>query len=202
MDNDAVTLQQYQQVETQVKTLQSQYNAMQEQKNTARLTTDETQSKIAISEAQIEAAEATLRRAELNLKYAVITAPEDGIMGRRPITTGQFIQPGQQIAALVQEDSKWVEANLLETQLRLVNVGDIVQFKIDAMGKEKFEGKITSISAATGAEYSAIPTDNSAGNFVKVQQRIPVKIEFTKNNDRNVIDKVRVGMNVVMTLKK
>ncbi len=202
LDNDAVTLQQYQQVETQVKTLQSQYNAMQEQKNTARLTTDETQSKIAISEAQIEAAEATLRRAELNLKYAVITAPEDGIMGRRPITTGQFIQPGQQIAALVQEDSKWVEANLLETQLRLVNVGDIVQFKIDAMGKEKFEGKITSISAATGAEYSAIPTDNSAGNFVKVQQRIPVKIEFTKNNDRNVIDKVRVGMNVVMTLKK
>lgn len=202
LDNDAVTLQQYQQVETQVKTLQSQFNAMREQKNTARLTTDETQSKIAISDAQIEAAQATLSRAELNLKYTAITAPEDGIMGRKPITTGQFIQPGQQIAALVQEDSKWVEANLLETQLRLVNVGDVVQFKIDAMGKEQFEGKITSISAATGAEYSAIPTDNSAGNFVKVQQRIPVKIEFTQNNDQNLIEKVRVGMNVVMTLNK
>ncbi|WP_051285412.1 HlyD family secretion protein [Aequorivita capsosiphonis] len=202
LDNDAVTLQQYQQVETQVKTLQSQYNAMKEQKNTARLTTDETQSKIAISDAQIEAAEATLARAELNLKYSVITAPEDGIMGRRPITTGQFIQPGQQIAALVQENTKWIEANLLETQLPLVHVGEVISFKIDAMGKTKFEGKITSISAATGAEYSAIPTDNSSGNFVKVQQRIPVKIEFTKNNDQKLIDSVRVGMNVVMTLKK
>jgi len=202
LDNDAVTLQQYQQVETQVKTLQSQYNAMREQKNTARLTTDETQSKIAISDAQIEAAEATLSRAQLNLNYTVVTAPEDGIMGRRPITTGQFIQPGQQIAALVQEDSKWVEANLLETQLPLVKVGDVITFTIDAMGKTKFEGKIASISAATGAEYSAIPTDNSSGNFVKVQQRIPVKIEFTNNNDQKVIDNVRVGMNVVMTLNE
>lgn len=201
LENDAVTLQQYQQIQTQVKTLQSQYNAMQKQKNTAKLSTDESQSQLAISDAQIESAKASLERAKLNLKYAVITAPEDGVMGRRTVTTEQFVQPGQQLAALVQEDNKWVEANLLETQLPLVNIGDTLDFKIDAMGSQKFEGKITSISAATGASYSAIPTDNSSGNFVKVQQRIPVKIEFTKNNDQKLIDKVRVGMNVVMTLK-
>ena len=202
LENNAVTLQQYEQIETKVKTLQSQYNAVNAQKNTAVLTTNETQSKIAISDAQIDAAKATLSRAELNLKYTVITAPEDGIMGRRTITTDQFVQPGQQIATLVQKNSKWIEANLLETQMPLVKEGDIIKFTIDAIGKTVFEGKITSISAATGSQYSAIPTDNSAGNFVKVQQRIPVKIEFTANNDQKLIDEVKVGMNVVMTLKK
>ena len=201
LENDAVTLQQYQQIETQVKTLESQYNALRKQKNTAQLSTNETASQLAVSDAQIKAAEAGLDRAKLNLQYTVITAPEDGVMGRRTITIGQYIQPGQQIAALVQKNSKWIEANLLESQLPLVQVGEVLQFTVDAMGKEKFEGKITSISAATGSQYSAIPTDNSAGNFVKVQQRIPVKIEFTKNNDPKSVEKVRVGMNVVMTLK-
>ena len=201
LKNDAVTLQQYQQIETKVKTLQSQYNAARKQKNTAKLSTSETQSQLAISDAQIKAAEAGLNRAKLNLQYSVITAPEDGIMGRRTITAGQFIQPGQQIAALVQDNTKWVEANMLETQMKLVKIGDIIKFKVDAMGNAKFEGKVTSISAATGSQYSAIPTDNSSGNFVKVQQRIPVKIEFTENNDPELLKKVRVGMNVVMTLK-
>jgi len=201
LENDAVTLQQYQQIETQVKTLQAQYNSMSKQKNTAQLSTNETQSQLAVSDAQIKSAEASLERAKINLKYTIITAPEDGIMGRRTITAGQYIQPGQQIAALVQENTKWVEANLLETQIPLVQIGEILLFTVDAMGDKKFEGKITSISAATGSEYSAIPTDNSAGNFVKVQQRIPVKIEFTENNDPKLLEKVRVGMNVVMTLK-
>lgn len=201
LDKDAVTLQQYQQIETQVKTLKSQYNSLLKQKNTAQLSTSETESQIAISDAQIEAAKATLKRAKLNLQYAVITAPEDGIMGRRSITSGQFIQPGQQIAALVQEKSKWVEANLLEKQMPLVDIDEILKFTIDGMGKTKFEGKIVSISAATGSEFSAIPTDNSAGNFVKVQRRIPVKIEFTDNNDPELLEEIRVGMNVVMTLK-
>ena len=201
MKNDAVTLQQYQQIETKVKTLQSQYNAARKQKNTAQLSTSETESQLAISDAQIKAAEAGLNRAKLNLQYSVITAPEDGIMGRRTITAGQFIQPGQQIAALVQDNTKWVEANMLETQMKLVNIGDVITFNVDAMGNAKFEGKVTSISAATGSQYSAIPTDNSSGNFVKVQQRIPVKIEFTENNDAELLKKVRVGMNVVMTLK-
>ena len=200
LDNGAVTLQQYQQIETQVKTLQSQYNALNKQKNTVSLSTNETKSQLAVSDAQIKSAEASLARAKLNLKYTVILAPKDGIMGRRTITVGQFVQQGQQIASLVQDNSKWVEANLLETQLSLVKVGDVINFTVDAMGKQKFEGKVTSISAATGAAYSAIPTDNSAGNFVKVQQRIPVKIEFTKNNDPKLVELVRVGMNVVMTL--
>lgn len=122
-------------------------------------------------------------------------------MGRRTVTKGQMVQPGQQIVALVQEDTKWIEANLLETQLALVQIGDKILFTVDAVGKTKFEGRVTSISAATGSEFSAIPTDNSAGNFVKVQQRIPVKIEFTENNDVKAMNKVRVGMNVVMTLE-
>lgn len=202
LENDAVTLQQYQQIETQVKTLQSQYNALSKQKNTAQLSTNESESQLAVSDAQIKAAEAGLERAKLNLNYTVIKAPENGIMGRRTITSGQFIQPGQQIVALVQDDKKWIEANLLETQLPLVQIGDKIAFTVDAVGNTKFEGEVVSISAATGSQYSAIPTDNSAGNFVKVQQRIPVKIEFTENNDAQALQKVRVGMNVVMTLKE
>ena len=85
--------------------------------------------------------------------------------------------------------------------MQLVKIGDVLQFTVDGMGNDKFEGKITSISAATGSQFSAIPTDNSAGNFVKVQQRIPVKIEFTQNNDPKLLEKIRVGMNVVMTLE-
>lgn len=200
LDSNAVSVQQYQQVETKVKTLQSQYNALQEQKTTAKLSVTEAKSNIAVIEAQIEAAQAALDRAVLNLNYTVITAPEDGVMGRRTVTVGKFIQPGQQIASLVQSKSKWVEANLLERQIKLIQVGDLMHFTIDAMGKEIFEGKITSISEATGSEFSAIPTDNSSGNFVKIQQRIPVRIEFTENNNAELLGKVRVGMMAVITL--
>ena len=200
LENEAVTLQQYQQVETKVRTLESQYAALEEQKNTAHLSTAETRTHVVVSEAQIEAARAALERAKLNLKYTVIMAPEEGTMGRRTITTGQYIQPGQQIATLVQDNKKWVQANILESQMRLVEAGDIINFTIDAMGDTEFEGKITSIAAATGSEFSAIPTDNSSGNFVKVQQRIPVKIEFTDKNDPGVLEKVRVGMMAVIIL--
>ncbi|MGD9976578.1 MAG: HlyD family secretion protein [Bacteroidales bacterium] len=200
LDSNVVAFQQYQQIETKVKTLQSQYDALKEQKNTARLSVTEAKSKIAVIDAQIEAAKATLEKAELNLNYTVITAPEDGVLGHRTITIGKFIQPGQQIASLVQTQSKWIEANLLERQMKLIREGDILQFTMDAMGDEVFEGKITSISPATGSEFSAIPTDNSAGNFVKVQQRVPVKIEFTANNKPEILEKVRAGMMVVITL--
>jgi membrane fusion protein (multidrug efflux system) len=202
LKNEAVTLQQYQQIETKVKTLEAQYHSLEEQKNTAHLSTAETQTQVAVSDAQIEAARVALERAKLNLKYTAITAPEDGIMGRRTITTGQFIQPGQQIATLVQNKSKWVQANILESQVRLVQVGDILRFTIDAMGDVEFEGKVTSIAAATGSEFSSIPTDNSSGNFVKVQQRIPVKIEFTEDNDPQLLEKIRVGMMAVITLEE
>ncbi len=202
LKNEAVTLQQYQQIETKVKTLEAQYQSLKEQKITANLSTVETQTHIEVSNAQIKAAKAALERAILNLRYTAITAPEDGIMGRRTITTGQYIQPGQQIASLVQNNSKWVQANILESQLRLVNVDDILHFTIDAIEDADFEGRITSIAAATGSEFSSIPTDNSSGNFVKVQQRIPVKIEFTDNNDYQILEKVRIGMMAVITLEE
>ncbi len=201
LENEAVTLQQYELVETKVKTLQSQLESLKNQKSTAQLSTTEARSQLGIIDAQIEAAEAALKRAELNLKYATIVAPEDGVMGRKTITRGQFIQPGQQIASLVQDDAKWVEANLLEKQINLIAVGDTLNFDVDGVEGTTFEGVITSISAATGSEYAAIPSDNSAGNFVKIQRRIPVKIEFTSNNEQDLVNKVLVGMNVVLILE-
>jgi membrane fusion protein (multidrug efflux system) len=135
--------------------------------------------------------------AKLNLSYTVITAPYDGVMGRRTINEGQLLQQaGMQVATIVLNSNKWVTANFLESQMPKIDVGNKIRLTADALGGQEFEGVVTAISAATGARYSAVPTDNSTGNFVKVQQRIPVRIEFTKNNKKEDVQKLRAGMNL------
>jgi membrane fusion protein (multidrug efflux system) len=112
------------------------------------------------------------------------------------LQVGQLVQPGQALLSVVDENDMWIIANYRETQTARMNIGDKVSIEVDAIPGEKFEGKIVAISKATGAQYSVIPQDNASGNFVKVEQRVPVKIRFTESNKAEKMQRLRAGLNV------
>ena len=196
LKEDVVSQFQFDQVKTEYEAMKAKYNALANQVNSSKLTSRSVSEKVNVSNAGIMRAEAAVELAKLNLSYCYIIAPYDGVMGRRKITDGQLITPGQAIATIVQSGNKWVTANYTEKQIAKIKEGDVLNIKVDALGKKQFQGKVVAISGATGSKYSAIPVDNSTGNFVKVEQRIPVKIEFTENNKSEDLDLVRAGMNV------
>ena len=198
--SEAVTRQQFDQVKTEYDATRAAYETLISQKNTASLATGETRSRLGVNDAEIKRTAAMLDMARINLSYAVITAPYDGIMGRRLINEGQLVQPGQQLGTIVLNGQKWITANFLESQMPGVKVGEKITVTVDALGGKKFVGMVTAISAATGSKYSNVPVDNSTGNFVKVQQRIPVRIEFTPENKKVDLDQLRAGMNVNVTI--
>lgn len=209
MKDEAVTRQQFDQIksdyEAQKAQLEAQilqYQAVANTKTTSELSVKEVQSRLGMNDAEIKRTENALAMAKLNLSYTVITAPHDGIMGRRTVNIGQLLNPSQQVATIVDINNLWITANYRENQMKNVTIGGLAKIKVDALGGKEFEGKITAISGATGARYSAVPVDNSTGNFVKVQQRIPVRIEFTENNKPEDLKLLRAGMNVEVTLKK
>ena len=208
LKDEAVTRQQFDQVKTdydaqkaQLEAQVSQYQSVINSKTTSELSVNEVQSRLGMNDAEIKRAENALEMAKLNLSYTVITAPHDGIMGRRTINIGQLLSPGQQVATIVDDNTVWITANYREKQMEKVTIGGLAKIKVDALGGKEFEGKITAVSGATGARYAAVPVDNSTGNFVKVQQRIPVRIEFTENNKPEEVKLLRTGMNVEVTLK-
>ena len=133
---------------------------------------------------------------------SVILAPCDGFTSRRNIQPGQLIQPGQTIVSVVDTGDTWVIANYKETQTARMTVGDSVIIEVDAVTNVKYMGVIVAISNATGAKYSPIPQDNSTGNFVKVEQRIPVKIRFASGTPRKDMARLRTGMNVECNVVK
>lgn len=205
--DEAVTQQQFDQIKSeyeaqkaQLEAQISQYQSVINSKTSSELSVNEAKSKLGLNQAEIKRTQSALDMAKLNLSYTVIKAPHDGIMGRRTINTGQLLNPGQQVATIVDNNNMWITANYREKQMKNVHIGGTATIQVDALGGQKFEGKITAISGATGAKYAAIPVDNSTGNFVKVQQRIPVRIEFTQNNQKEDLMRLRAGMNVEVTL--
>ncbi|AJH15224.1 HlyD family secretion protein [Myroides profundi] len=197
---EAVTQQQYDQVKTEYQAAKSAYESLIKQQNTTKLSVSEIETRLALNEADIKRTKAMLDMAQLNLSYTVITAPYDGVMGRRLISEGQLLSPSQQITTIVKDNEKWVTANFLESQMNNIQIGSIIDMTADAVKGIRFQGKVTAISAATGSRYSSMPTDNSTGNFVKVQQRIPVRIEFTDTNDIENIANLKAGMNMNIQL--
>jgi membrane fusion protein (multidrug efflux system) len=197
---EAVTKQQFDQMKTEYDAQKAVYQTLINQKQSANLSTTEVRSKLGINDAEIKRTKAALDMAKINLSYTVITAPYDGVMGRRTISEGQLIQPGQQVATIVLNNQKWVTANFLESQMPNIRIGEKLMMTADALGGEKFEGVVTAVSAATGSRYSSVPTDNSTGNFIKVQQRIPVRIEFTDANKKEDVAKLSAGMNMNVSL--
>lgn len=203
LNSEAVTRYQYEQVKTEYDIAKSTFEALINQKQTANLSTLEAKSRLALNDAEIKRTEAALEMAKLNLSYTIITAPYNGIIGRRQIQEGQLLQqPGIQVATIVSDNNKWVTANFLESQMPDIRIGRKMVMNADALGGRKFEGIVTAISAATGARYSNVPVDNSTGNFVKVQQRIPVRIEFTDNNDKEALQNLKAGMNMDIFIQK
>ena len=207
LKDEAVTRQQFDQIKTEYESqkaqLEVQIAQLQSVVNTKRsseLTVNEVKSRIGMNDAEIKRAENALEMAKLNLSYTVITAPHDGIMGRRSVNVGQLLNPSQQVATIVDINNVWITANYRENQMENVKIGGLAKVTVDALGGKEFEGKITAISGATGARYSAVPVDNSTGNFVKVQQRIPVRIEFTDKNKIEDLKQLRAGMNVQVTI--
>jgi len=140
-------------------------------------------SRAAAAEAHAQQMRAQLAQAELNLQYATVRAPVKGFVSRKTVEPGQLVQPGQPLMALVQLDDIWVTANFKETQLEHMRPGQRATVKIDAVGGKEFTGKVDSIAGATGARFSLLPPENATGNFVKVVQRVPVKIVLDPGQD-------------------
>lgn len=169
------------QYKTELDMAHARVSALRRQREAAHSTVSEVSQRQENAEAAIMRCRAAVDMARLNLSYTVITAPADGYLGRRTIEEGQLVNPGQTITTIIPDGRKWVVANFKETQMSRINPGQDVEITIDALPGKVFKGTVSAISSATGSKYSMVPTDNSAGNFVKIQQRIPVRIDFTED---------------------
>lgn len=156
-----------------------------------------TRARASAATAQAERAQAAVQQAQLNLEYTTLRAPEAGIVSRKSVEPGQVLQSGQPLMALVPTRDLWVTANFKETQLRNMRVGDPVSVHVDAYARD-YPGHVDSVGGATGARFSLLPPENATGNYVKVVQRVPVKIVFEPGQDLSLL---RPGMSVVPTVK-
>lgn len=196
----SITQQQFEQVEAaklsaekQLQVLIDQKNAAQRQRSAATSQSNATGQQVSVANATILQKQADLENAKLTLSYTVITAPQDGIVSKINVQVGQMVQTGQSLFAVVATHEPWVVANFKETQVSKMRPGQKVTVHIDAIPGHDFNAKVSSFAPATGAKFSLLPPDNASGNFVKVVQRIPVKIEFT--GEDIMLKELRPGMN-------
>jgi membrane fusion protein, multidrug efflux system len=162
-----------------------------------------TQAHARSGEALAARSKASLDQAELNLGYTRILAPADGIVGSRSVQLGQNVQVGQQMLAIVPLNEIWVTADFKETQLEHMRPGQPVEIVVDALGSQTFHGTVTSIGGATGARFSLLPPENATGNYVKVVQRVPVRIDFDgrQSSGFNQDGRLRPGLSVVPSVR-
>jgi membrane fusion protein (multidrug efflux system) len=195
---DAATEQQFENVKASYDQAKANLLALEQQKNAVRAGANEQQTKVAPAKSQIQQSSANLNNAKLFLSYTVVTAPYDGWVGKKAIQEGQLIKEGQSLVQMVSKE-KWIIANYKETQLGQIDQKQEVIIEADAFPDIKFRGKIISISPASGSQFSLVKPDNATGNFVKIEQRFPVKIILDHNQDN---DKLLSGMNVLVSAKK
>jgi membrane fusion protein, multidrug efflux system len=199
----AVTQQQFDAIRAEKEASEAQYNASQRQLDAINKQVDVTrkqsnagrgqeniaQNQVGVANKQIELAQVLIEQrrsevefAKLQLSYAIVLAPCDGTVAKKAVQVGQLLNIGAPICSIVDDKNLWITANFKETQVAKMNVGDKVKVIVDAYEKTEFEGEIESIAAATGAKFALLPPDNASGNFVKVVQRIPVKINIKTTN--------------------
>lgn len=192
--DESTTQQKFDNVSATLAINQSDYEQAQASLRVAEAKLNDLRAQRAAIDAEIKIKEALLGRQELDVKYTVITAPFDGQIGKKTIQEGQLIQPGQTLAFLVnRSEEKWVIANFKETQVSSFRTGQKVAIEVDAFPGEKFAGSIESLSPTTGSRYSLLPPDNATGNFVKIIQRIPVRIKLTDSPGK--LAQLSAGMN-------
>jgi membrane fusion protein, multidrug efflux system len=151
------------------------------------------------AQAKAQQNRAAVAQAELNLQYTTVKAPASGVVSRKTVEPGQVIQPGQPLLALVPIEDIWVTADFKETQLKYMRVGQPALIEVDAYGGREYRGHVESLAAATGARFSLLPPENASGNYVKVVQRVPVKIVFEKGQDPQHL--LRPGMSVTPSVR-
>lgn len=200
----SITQQQYdealaakQRAERQLNVLLEQKNAAASQANAVKSQSSATARQVDVANAVIKQRQADLDNALLNLSYTVITAQADGRISAVNVQAGQSVMPGQQLFSIVLSNEIWVTANFKETQLSKMSEGNNATIKIDAIPGHEFEGKVQSFAPATGSRFALLPPDNASGNFVKVVQRVPVKVVFSNASDA-LLQKLRPGMNAIV----
>jgi membrane fusion protein (multidrug efflux system) len=201
--SNSVTQQQYEQAEAdrdaalkQLEVTKRQREALSRETSSRKAQSTVSGRNIALAETVVKEREADLEYAKLQLSYAYILAPASGVISRKSVQPGQLVQAGQSLFALVTAKQKWVIANFKETQLEKMKPGQVVEIAVDAFPHESFQGKVESLSPATGARFALLPADNASGNFVKVVQRVPVKIVLTDAPEKASL--LRAGMNVIV----
>ncbi|RBL89613.1 HlyD family secretion protein [Chitinophaga flava] len=200
----SITQQQYEQALAAKQTAERQLDVLVKQKAAANRQTSVVSSQSSATSKQISLANASIKQRETDVddaklvqSYTVITAPEDGVVSKIFVQPGQYISAGQSLFSVVMDTAPWVVANFKETQLDKMKLGQKVTVHVDAFPGTPLEAKLTSFSPATGAKFALLPPDNASGNFVKVVQRLPVKIEFDDPNNE-LIKRLRPGMNVLV----
>lgn len=193
LGQDAVTRQQYDKVHTGYLSAKAAYEQAVRSRKTQSAVVAEQGHHLSASEQGIELARRAVDLARLNLSYCYIIATCDGTVGAKDIHVGQLVNPGQTLVSIVDKGERWVEANYKESQLPHIKVGNKVKITADAVPGVKYTGTVERISDATGSAFSLIPIDNATGNFVKVEQRVTVRVKLDGNAD---IAKLKGGYNV------
>lgn len=196
---DAVTQQQYDKVHTAYLTAKAAYEQAVRSRQTQSAVVAEQGHHLSASEQSIELARRAVDLARLNLSYCYIIATCDGTVGTKDIHAGQLVNPGQTLVNIVDKNERWIEANYKESQLPHIKVGNKVEIKADAVPDVEYTGTVESISDATGSAFSLIPIDNATGNFVKVEQRVTVRVKLDANKD---VAKLKGGYNVECIVKE
>ena len=186
-------------LEKQVQVAEAQLKAAQQQSLASRTQANGVGTQVNLAEVGIQQRQADIDFAQLQLSYAYIIAPCDGFISKKSVQVGQLVNPGQTLMSLGDDSQLWITANFKETQIENMKEGQDVEVKVDAYEGKTFKGKIESLQAATGSKFSLLPADNATGNFVKVVQRVPVRIALL--DDKNDKYDLRAGMNVTVAVK-
>ncbi len=190
----SITQQAFDQAKATLESAQAAYQAAQDQYTAAVKQVGTTQSQLAVSSNVINQRQSDIDFAKLQLSYTDIKAPATGIVSKKNVQKGQLVQAGQALFSIVNDGSIYVTANFKETQLEKIRTGSKVEIEVDAYPDEKIQGEVYNFSPITGAKGSLLPPDNATGNFVKVVQRIPVKIKI--HPSKELLAKLRPGMSV------
>jgi membrane fusion protein (multidrug efflux system) len=177
-----------------LKAAQEQYKGAQDQYRAAQEQVAGTKSQLNVTNTGVTQKQGDIDFAKLQLSYTNITAPSSGIVSKKNVQKGQLVQAGQTLFSVVEDNSLFITANFKETQMGNLRAGEKVDIEVDALPGTKIEGTVYNFAPATGAKFSLLPPDNATGNYVKVVQRIPVKIKI--NASKEIMDKLRPGMSV------
>ncbi len=190
----SVTQQQFDQAKADLDVAQATYHAAQDQYKAAQEQVGATKNELKVTNTGVSQKQVDVDYAKLQLSYTIIKAPSSGLASKKNVQIGQLVQAGQTLFSIVNDNSLYITANFKETQLDKIHNGQKVEIDVDAYPELKLTGSVYNFAPATGAKFSLLPPDNATGNFVKVVQRVPVKIKI--NGSKEDMDKLRPGMSV------